>query len=216
MKRPEPGTITRKRAIIGRGQPPSKVGKPLAVLYVSSRAPFMSLVNRAIKVLDKGPGGARWSATKVLPLQDRVDAAQRAAGDDAADAKRRAAPRSLREWRATRQREVVLLATGHAIERLTLVAAWFRRQEGYVVGLRTRWSSTIDDLFFPPGSGEAPADAKPESADRPDTVMDDETDADGKQAGGGVPLAEHKENESLRHDTRLRNVSCLEVSIRLK
>ncbi|EPE08085.1 hypothetical protein F503_00868 [Ophiostoma piceae UAMH 11346] len=194
--------IIRKRPIIGRshaagvsasqkGQPAST--RPLGVIFVSSKTPFMSVVNRSVKVLDRGPGGARWSSTKVAPLlADRIAKAQ-ARDIDALPTQGKAS-----DWRTARQREVLLLATGHAISKLVLIAGWFRRQQGYVVTVRTRWAATVDDIFTFEG-----ADDETEEGDVDDDVMDID-------AGKEAVLKE------LRKSTRVRTISCLEVAIRLK
>ncbi|EFX01913.1 hypothetical protein CMQ_4984 [Grosmannia clavigera kw1407] len=196
----QPGVIARRRPIIGRGHPASAFGKPLGVIYVSRQAAFMSLVNRAIKLLDEGPGGAKWSATRVLPLNERAKANRQAITGPPASAKRS-------DLRAVRQREVHLLATGHAISKLTLVAAWFQRQQGYVVEVRTRWSATVDDLLIPVGGDSSDGSGKGETGGL-EHPQSDEQDREQDKTGDTA-------SQWPRHETRLRNVSCLEVAIRL-
>lgn len=204
-------TITRKRPILGRGQPAAASVKPLGVLFVSSKAPFMSVVNRAIKVLDRGPGGARWSSTKVLPLAERISRVQEEAASGGGSG----------NYKLARQREVLLLATGHAIDKLVLIAAWFRRQPGagYVVTVRTRWSATVDDIFSLSTSAAATGglDDNAAEGETGEAITGEQQDAEGgdstmidldgqRDAGISAP----------RRSTRLRNVSCLEVAVRLK
>ncbi|CAK7201557.1 hypothetical protein SEUCBS139899_004263 [Sporothrix eucalyptigena] len=168
--------ITRKRAVLGRGQPAQAAIKPLGVLFVATKAPFLSVVNRTVKLLDKGPGGARWSSTKVTPLEERV-AAQSVVSP--ADAK------------MARSRSVLLLSTGHAITKLVQIAAWFQRQPSYVVTIRTRSSATVDDIF-----------TMAETVGEGDNEDNMEVD---------TPAATEPQRS-----TRLRNVNCLEVAVRLK
>lgn len=202
------GVIARRRPIIGRGHPESAFGRPLGVIYVSRQAPFMSLIKRAIKVLDEGPGGAKWSATRVLPLDDRVKANQAAIAGAPASAKRT-------DLRAVRQREVHLLATGHAISKLTMVAAWFQRQQGYVVQVRTRWSATVDDLLIPAGRDGDSGDGKGDSDSLGAPDPDAQGDKDGEQDAHQQDKAAAAESQWPRLEVRPRNVSCLEVAIRL-
>ena len=201
--------IIRKRPIIGRshaagvsvsqkGQPAST--RPLGVIFVSSKAPFMSVVNRAVKALDRGPGGARWSSTKVAPLlADRVAKAQ------AREIVALPTQGQASDWRTARQREVLLLATGHAISKSVLIAGWFRRQQGYVVTVRTRWAATVDDIFTFEGVEAETEQGEAGEAVEVDDAMDMDMDADKKAA-----------RKELRKSTRVRTLSCLEVAIRLK
>lgn len=200
-------TIIRKRPIIGRsyasgvspaqaqsprGQPASV--KPLGVIFVSTKAPFMSVVNRCIKTLDRGPGGARWSSTKVAPLlADRIAKAQNREVDTTRNT----------DWKTVRQREVLLLATGHAISKLVLISGWFRRQQGYVVTVRTRWASTVDDIFTFEGTDGKEAEAEADA------------DAEGEQADEAMDIDTEKTRILLK-STRQRVMSVLEVAIRLK
>lgn len=163
----------------------------------------MSVIRRAIKVLDKGPGGARWSATKAQPLPDRIGQFEKAMANTRS-------PTSIAgngdDLRITRQREILLLGSGHAINKLVLVAAWFRSQQGYAVTVRTCWSSTIDDvLVF--------------SGDEVGTY----TDTKVKDVHDNVAHSHYDEGDKLgevqgptQESARMRNVSCLEVAIRLR
>ncbi|CAK7215136.1 hypothetical protein SBRCBS47491_002379 [Sporothrix bragantina] len=180
-------TITRKRAIAGRGQPAAAATKPLGVLFVATKAPFLSVVNRTVKLLDKGPGGARWSSTKVVPLEERV---QQTMGGTT----------NFSDAKTARSRSVLLLGTGHATTKLIQIAAWFQRQPGYVVAVRTRSSATVDDVFTMEVVGEA---------------GDDDKDKDNEEDAMEVDAHTTKTTEP-RRSTRRRNVNCLEVAVRLK
>ncbi|KAK4133568.1 hypothetical protein BT67DRAFT_423729 [Trichocladium antarcticum] len=102
------------------------------VIKVASSASFMSLVRRVRKALEKGPP----QKTKGLALAARVaalDVRGRGAGgqagpvEDALD-------------------DVVLVATGRAIQRAVEVGAFFTRERDLVVLARTRTLRAIDDV----------------------------------------------------------------------
>ncbi|CAK7564661.1 MAG: hypothetical protein SEPTF4163_002559 [Sporothrix epigloea] len=178
-------TIIRKRAIAGRGQPGAASVKPLGVIFVATKAPFLSVINRAVKLLDKGPGGARWSSTKVLPLEERISAVS--ASTEANSHLTAGAEKTARS------RSVLLIGTGHATTKLIQIAAWFQRQPGYVVAVRTRSSATVDDVFTIDIPGE-------DKGDDMEEAMEVDTQAPTEP----------------RRSIRRRNVNCLEVAVRLK
>ncbi|CAK7271583.1 hypothetical protein SEPCBS119000_004680 [Sporothrix epigloea] len=178
-------TIVRKRAIAGRGQPGAAAIKPLGVIFVATKAPFLSIINRTVKLLDKGPGGARWSSTKVLPLEERISAVSASAEANTHTA--------TGVDKTARSRSVLLIGTGHATTKLVQLAAWFQRQPGYVVAVRTRSSETIDDVFTMETTGED----------------DNEAEEDGMEI-------DTQPSAGPRRSIRRRNVNCLEVAVRLK
>jgi hypothetical protein len=200
--------ITRKRAILGRGQPASASVKPLGVLFVATKAPFISVVKRAIKTLDKGPGGARWSSTKVKTLPERIAQAQEAPIHAATTTAGAGA-----SYKTARQREVVILGTSHAIGKLALVAAWFQRQQGYVVTLRTRSAVSIDDVYTFVG-GKAGGDSDDDQGASTSDEANDAADTMDFDVPTGTASA--TTTTVPQKSTRLRNMSCLEVAVRLK
>ncbi|KAK3337734.1 Rpp20 subunit of nuclear RNase MRP and P-domain-containing protein [Cercophora scortea] len=109
-------------------------------LRVTSSAPFMSLVKRVRKALDSVPQRQR---TKGLPLTARIAAmevqkdgkGQDMVVQDALD-------------------DVVLIATGKAIEKAVNVGGFFMRERDLVVALRTRTVGTIDDLVAADEDGD--------------------------------------------------------------
>ena len=157
----------------------------------------MSVVNRTVKLLDKGPGGARWSSTKVVPLEERVQQTMAAASSANSAHAAGATTASSSDAKTARARSVLLLGTGHATTKLIQIAAWFQRQPGYVVAVRTRSSATVDDVFTVEVIGE-----------EDDSVHGDDGD-DGMDVD--TPAASEP-----RRSTRRRNVNCLEVAVRLK
>ncbi|CAK7229823.1 hypothetical protein SCUCBS95973_007358 [Sporothrix curviconia] len=193
QKKTKTKTITRKRTIAGRGQPAAAATKPLGVLFVATKAPFLSVVNRAVKLLDKGPGGARWSSTKVVPLEERVSSVTKTMAMTAATTT------TASDAKTARSRSVLLLGTGHATTKLVQIAAWFQRQPGYVVAVRTRSSATVDDVFTVETIGEG----------------DDDDGEDDDEDAMEVDSTTKKTTEP-RRSTRRRNVNCLEVAVRLK
>lgn len=143
------------------------------------------MINRAVKLLDKGPGGARWSSTKVLPLEERISAVS--ASTEANSHLTAGAEKTARS------RSVLLIGTGHATTKLIQIAAWFQRQPGYVVAVRTRSSATVDDVFTIDIPGE-------DKGDDMEEAMEVDTQAPTEP----------------RRSIRRRNVNCLEVAVRLK
>ncbi|KAL1887930.1 hypothetical protein Sste5346_009875 [Sporothrix stenoceras] len=204
--------ITRKRAILGRGQPALASVKPLAVLFVGTKAPFMSVVKRAIKTLDQGPGGSRWSSTKVKSLPERIAQAQEAPIHSATTTAAAGASAGA-SYKTARQREVVILGTGHVLSKLVLVAAWFQRQEGYVVTVRTRSAVSIDDVFtFVGGKQEGEDENDEETGD----AIDEAADTMDVDVPSSTTTATAPTMSQPQKSTRLRNMSCLEVAVRLK
>ncbi|KAK3290276.1 Rpp20 subunit of nuclear RNase MRP and P-domain-containing protein [Chaetomium fimeti] len=122
-----------------------------AVIKVSSGASFMSLVRRARKALDKAP--AR-QTTKGLPLAARVAALKvrggvsggvaGGGGSSAAAVGNGRGPTG--RLLADALDDVVLVATGRAIEKAVDVAGLFTREKDLVVLMRTRSLRAVDDV----------------------------------------------------------------------
>ncbi|KAK3939738.1 ribonucleases P/MRP protein subunit POP7 [Diplogelasinospora grovesii] len=105
------------------------------VIKVTTNAPFMSLVRRVRKALDKES-----QQTKKLSLAARV-AAIEAEKDKTRKKETYGAVENALD-------DVVLIGTGRAIQKMVEVGAFFTRQTDLTVVSRTRTLSTIDDISF--------------------------------------------------------------------
>ncbi|KAK4041509.1 Rpp20 subunit of nuclear RNase MRP and P-domain-containing protein [Parachaetomium inaequale] len=121
-----------------------------AVIKVSSGASFMSLVRRVRKALEKAPA---CQSTKGLPLTARV-AALKVGGGNGGNNKgaggngsgSTTTGRGTSGLIADALDDVVLVATGRAIERAVDVAGFFTREKDLVVLMRTRTLRAVDDV----------------------------------------------------------------------
>ncbi|KAL0937212.1 uncharacterized protein CTRU02_206943 [Colletotrichum truncatum] len=118
------GSKIQKRALPRRQQPISSKSQ---LIYVSSSTPFMAVVSRVRKQLDKSLKG-NVPSTKGMSLGQRIDLLHRDGGTKVNDA------------------EAVVLGTGKAIEKVLSVAGWFTQQSDCEVEVRTRTVGTVDDV----------------------------------------------------------------------
>ncbi|KAH6605244.1 ribonuclease p mrp [Trichoderma cornu-damae] len=119
------GARIQKRPLTRRQLPASS---KTPIIYVSSSSPFMSVVKRTKKFLDKALRG-NVPAAKNVSLYARVEALKRASGSE------------------TGRRTVVsVMGTGKAIEKTLSVASWFEQRGDCVVEIRTRTIGTVDDV----------------------------------------------------------------------
>ncbi|KAL6826251.1 Rpp20 subunit of nuclear RNase MRP and P domain-containing protein [Trichoderma camerunense] len=119
------GARIQKRPLTRRQLPASS---KTPVIYVSSNSPFMSVVKRARKFLDKDLR-SNTSAAKNVSLHARVEALKRGNGSGTA-----------------RGAVVTVMGTGKAIEKTLNVASWFQQQGDCVVEIKTRTVGTVDDV----------------------------------------------------------------------
>jgi len=119
------GSRIQKRPLT-RGQLPASSKTP--VIYVSSSSPFMSVVKRAKKLLDKSLR-SNAAAAKNASLHARVEALKR---DSSCE--------------TTSRPVVTAMGTGKAIEKTLSVASWFEQRGDCVVKIRTRTVGTVDDV----------------------------------------------------------------------
>lgn len=156
-------------------------------IYVSAKAPFMSVVKKVRKALEGGNGQPR--STRGLPLTARV-AALSTGGQSSGPA----GDGGQNENAEPGGKEVVMLGTGRAIEKTLNVAAWFQKQQDCRVSLRTRSVAAVDDVVL--GSDATNPEADPDDADG---EMEDDDAAN-----------------DVEDHTRVRMVSCLEVAVWLR
>ncbi|PHH69989.1 hypothetical protein CDD80_6323 [Ophiocordyceps camponoti-rufipedis] len=134
------GSKVRKRPLLRR-QVGSSSKNPL--IYVSSSTPFMSVVKRVQKQLDKSlRDAAAAAAPRNASLAARVEALKR---DGAAAAAAAAAAVSGGV-------AVTVTSTGKAIEKTLAVAGWFENKGDCVVEVRTGTVGAVDDVL--PAGGE--------------------------------------------------------------
>lgn len=147
-KKPHPGSRIHKRPLT-RPPPRSKTsgsdggsGNP-SQFYLSSSASFMSVVQRVRKQLDHRARGPRGPSTKNLPLNARIAALRDGPLSSSAKDGKALEPSEQTD----RRDDVLVLATGKAIEKALHVAAWFDRERDCRVSLRTRTTGTVDDVL---------------------------------------------------------------------
>ncbi|RCI13227.1 hypothetical protein L249_0828 [Ophiocordyceps polyrhachis-furcata BCC 54312] len=128
------GAKVRKRPLLRR-QVGSSSKKP--VIYVSSSTPFMSVVNRVQKLLDKSLRDA--SAATAAPRNASLSARVKALGQDDAAA-------------SASRTTVTISGAGKAIEKTLSVAGWFENKGDCVVEVRSGTVGAIDDVL--PAEGE--------------------------------------------------------------
>ena len=129
----EPGFTLQKRPLT-RPSAPKDARPRMTPIYVSTNASFMGIVRRAQKALDKDARQrAASSSLKGLPLQARIAALREGGGDE------------------DQRNEIVLHGAGKACPKTLRLAAWFRRQRGYGVSLRTGTAGTVDGIVVEGG-----------------------------------------------------------------
>ncbi|KAL6697493.1 Rpp20 subunit of nuclear RNase MRP and P domain-containing protein [Trichoderma pleuroticola] len=121
------GARIQKRPLTRRQLPASS---KTPVIYVSSNSPFMSVVKRTRKFLDKDLR-SNTSAAKNVSLHARVEALKRGSGSGSGTA---------------RGAVVTVMGTGKAIEKTLHVASWFQQQGDCIVEIKTRTIGTVDDV----------------------------------------------------------------------
>lgn len=115
---------------MNRGRVFNRGGAPLSpkqpIIYIATKSPFMGIVSKIRHALDRAPSSR---STKGLPLAARMAALNSPA------------PSSDRV-----QDEVLVRGTGRAMAKALHVAAWFGKQNEYVVSVRTMSLETVDDV----------------------------------------------------------------------
>ncbi|KAK2600528.1 hypothetical protein N8I77_010055 [Diaporthe amygdali] len=115
---------------INRGRVFNRGGAPISskqpIIYIATKSPFMGIVNKVRHALDKSPSSR---STKGLPLAARMAALNSPASSD-----------RLEE-------EVLVRGTGRAMAKALHIAAWFSKQNEYLVSVRTMSLETVDDVL---------------------------------------------------------------------
>ncbi|KAI0162317.1 Rpp20 subunit of nuclear RNase MRP and P-domain-containing protein [Xylariaceae sp. FL1272] len=150
LPRVSKGSIVRRRPLPSGPVPSSHSAR---VIHVTAKTPFQSITTRVRKQLDKnlrhsasarGTFTNRLSQNKDASLASRVRQIQ----SQAKDATTNGLGLGLEN-----SGEVLLIATGRAIEKLTTVALFFQNQNDCIVQLRTRSIAAVDDIVGPEEDG---------------------------------------------------------------
>lgn len=163
----------------------------------------MSAVKRVQKLLAQVEKRATQSAAA-----DTRNSKKRKFGaveDDMSDIAHIAA--KLAEKRSGEKDEVVMKATGKAIEKALNLALWFQQREKFGVRIKTGTVGAIDDIV--PAEGEAGGvDEEPQKDG--DSKMKD-ADGDTAEAKGGM-----EDHDQDIPETRIRYASTVEVAVFMK
>lgn len=169
------------------------------VVYISSRTPFMSAVKRVQKLLSQVEKRATQSAaTETRNSKKRKFGATE---DDMGDITQIAA--KLAEDKSGDKDEVVMKATGKAIEKALNMALWFQQREEFGIRIKTGSVGAIDDIV--------PAEEEPDDAE--ETRKDG--DAQMKDANVDDEEKDITQDEDIP-ETRIRYASTIEVAVFMK
>ncbi|EKG11628.1 Ribonuclease P/MRP subunit POP7 [Macrophomina phaseolina MS6] len=141
---------------------PYKNSNTPKVVYVSTRMPFMSAVKRVRSLLKEAEKRATQSALsqkRHTPRGDPIMAAAQASIN-----------------KDTASEEVIIKATGKAIEKATELALYFQQQDDCRTMVRTGTVETVDDIVEKPGAKRKREDEEkeelPESRIRRTSVLE--------------------------------------------
>lgn len=112
-------------------------------IYINTKSPFRSVTARVRKQLDKNLRQASYANTA---FTNRLAGRKNASLDDRV----RAIQKHQQQNNSTgleNSGEVVVLATGRAIEKAVGVASFFQKQRDCIVQLRTSSVGTVDDVL---------------------------------------------------------------------
>ncbi|CAK3794042.1 hypothetical protein DOTSEDRAFT_75599 [Lecanosticta acicola] len=174
------------------------------VVYVGSKTPFMAAAKRVEKLLRLSEERLVQSATKLAQNDARRKSRRggRQGDNDEILAIAEAVEAQKRNSTAGHEstgEEVVIKGSGKAIPKVMDLGVWFQqRDETYSVRLKTGTASSIDDVTY-----EKPVDET--KASNEDAAMGNADD--GLQEEGAKETVE---------ETRIRNVSVLEVYVSLR
>ncbi|KAF1344830.1 Rpp20 subunit of nuclear RNase MRP and P-domain-containing protein [Delphinella strobiligena] len=175
------------------------------VIYIGTRTPFMSAVKRVERHLDQVEKRATQSATAHVKNENKKKRKygqySAATGDDDAGEigriAKKLAEKDAGEEGSWMKEEVVLKASGRAIEKALKLALYFTKKEGFGVLIKTGSVGAIDDIEV-----EEPEDtnADAEGRDGDDQTMKDATATD-------------KETQEAIPETRIRYASTIDVAV---
>ncbi|GAB7353487.1 hypothetical protein MBLNU459_g3938t1 [Dothideomycetes sp. NU459] len=185
------------------------------VVYISSRTPFMSAVKRVQKLLHQVEARAAQSAAATTGSRKRKYGASEE-GDRIAQTAAALAAQQQHNKDRDQQREVVMKATGKAIEKALGLALWFQQREGFGVRIETGSIGAIDDIVPVEGGSRGDGNDEDEKSARMSEGVDgdadmDDADADGRNAERSTTEAAQPEDEIP--ETRIRYASTIEVAV---
>ncbi|KAL1303815.1 hypothetical protein AAFC00_000275 [Neodothiora populina] len=196
---------------------PSKYAGPDSaqkVVYISSRTPFMSAIKRVERLLDQVEKRETQSAAALVRNDNRLKRKRGqfpSAGTDGEEAgeigevaKRLAEMKKVKidtsggvaraEEEQWRKEEVVVKATGKAIQKALSVGLWFQRRDGFGILIRTGSVAAIDDVEV----------AEEEQARENDGAETDQLMKDARE--------EEPQQEPIP-ETRIRYASTIEIAV---
>lgn len=229
------------------------------VVYISAKTPFLSAVKRVEKLLHLADKRLVQSATTIIKHKNQgYGKRKRGAGAGEEDEilevaetveklkKRKKGRKTIEDEDGIESgsEEVMLKATGKAIQKCLELGLWFQQREEYRVRLETSSVAATDDITVDEDETATMAEAAGESEATDDAIMDvDENAAAGadedshieKDAGGSQTSNDHdsenkqpkkiKEPPDVEHrekgdfdipESRIRYVSSLEVFVSLR
>ncbi|KAK3367321.1 Rpp20 subunit of nuclear RNase MRP and P-domain-containing protein [Lasiosphaeria ovina] len=125
------------------GYMPGPRASHTVVINVTAKTPFMSLVKRVRKALENGP-----EKTKGLSLATRMAALQTVQRNDSNNARADGGSASSAGFLSDSLDDVVMVATGRAIQKAVEIGAFFTREKELLVVPRTRSLAVIDDIVL--------------------------------------------------------------------
>ncbi|KAL1303814.1 hypothetical protein AAFC00_000275 [Neodothiora populina] len=180
---------------------PSKYAGPDSaqkVVYISSRTPFMSAIKRVERLLDQVEKRETQSAAALVRNDNRLKRKRGqfpSAGTDGEEAGEIGeVAKRLAEMKKWRKEEVVVKATGKAIQKALSVGLWFQRRDGFGILIRTGSVAAIDDVEV----------AEEEQARENDGAETDQLMKDARE--------EEPQQEPIP-ETRIRYASTIEIAV---
>lgn len=177
------------------------------IVYISAKTPFMSAVKRVQKLLKLVEDRETQSATAQVHNSKKRKFGDR--GDGAGDIERIAAAAVEKKLKdvATGNRdaeEVILKATGRAIDKALGLALWFQQRDEYIVRIQTGSVGAIDDIVAVEGQGMDDLDKTQAENAKGQGEDDQEKTSDEPQQDMPVP------------DSRIRHASVVHVAVSLR
>lgn len=186
-------------------------------IYVGTKTPFMSAAKRAEKLLKLSDKRLVQSATKIAQndaKRKRRRGNTRGEENDeiAAIAETVEAQKRSQAGRQDGAREeVVIKGSGKAIPKVMQLGMWFQeRDETYEIRIRTSTASSIDDVTYGKAKVKEKVDDDVDMGTGEDTEKPSE---EGRSENGKADLGAGTETVE---ETRIRNVSVLEIYVSLR
>jgi len=186
------------------------------VVYVSTKMPFMSAVKRVQKLLVQVEKRDAQAATAQV---ERDKGRGKRKRDDAADIEQVASLVAQKKLNMDKEAgstpgEVVLKATGKAIEKALSLGLWFQQRDEYAVTIRTSSVGAIDDIIAKDGSDDEATAAEPVADD---SLTDTFTEDRGQKVNEEGSSLNREPPEELPEqavpESRIRFASVIEIYV---